>query len=316
MRSMWKGAISFGLVNIPVRMYAATQDKSISFNYLHAKCHTPIRYAKMCPTCNQEVTQEEIVRGYEFANGQYVVLTEEDFQSLPLPTSRAVEIVDFIDLNEIDPIYYEKSYYLEPGDGALKPYSLLRQAMLESGKVAVAQIAIRSRESMCCLRVYRNTLTLATMHYPDEVRPVTELAGTAEAPAVSPAELQMAIKLIEGLAAPFNPAKYQDNYREALYAIINTKAAGNLLHNVPNPSPAQTQVADLMAALEASLQALDAQSHGKSPAVPPIASTMPAQGAQAGSGSAAFPADAVTQTAKRPERKQETAMAGASVRRS
>ena len=150
MRSLWKGAISFGLVNIPVRMYAATEDKSLSFNQLHRKCHTPIRYIRHCPTCNSEAPPEEIVRGYEYGNRGYVILEEEDLTDLPSPTLKAIEIRDFIDLAEIDPIFYRRSYYLEPVEGAGKPYLLLLQAMQHSGKVALGKITIRARESLCC----------------------------------------------------------------------------------------------------------------------------------------------------------------------
>jgi DNA end-binding protein Ku len=257
MRSMWKGAISFGLVNIPVRMYTATEDRSISFNYLHQVCHTPVRYAKICPSCNREVTQEEIVRGYNYEKGRYIEITEDDLASIPLMTQRAVEILDFIDLNEIDPILFHKSYYLEPDASAAKPYFLLHQAMRQSGKVAIAKIAIRSRESICCIRVYQNALSLVTMIYPDEVRSLTHLSGIETAPAVSAAELDMAGKLITSLTTPFTPEKYQDEYRQALATIINNKIAGNEVHEAPTPDIISTNVADLMAALEASLQAIE-----------------------------------------------------------
>jgi DNA end-binding protein Ku len=256
-RSLWKGAISFGLVNIPVRLYAATENKSVSFNYLHRACHTPIRYAKMCPACRVEVSQEDLIRGYEIEPGRYVTIEERDVENLPLPTGRTVEILDFIDLAEIDPVYYEKSYYLEPGDGAIKPYALLRRAMQQSGKAAIAKIAIRSRSSLCCLRVYQDVLALETMHYPDEVRSVQRLEGLAAAPPVSETELRMADALIQGLTAPFQPEKYTDDYRAALLELIRVKAAGGEIHAAQPTAAISPQVVDLMAALEASLQALE-----------------------------------------------------------
>ncbi len=257
MRSMWKGAVSFGLVNIPVRMYAAVEDKSISFNYLHQACHTPVRYAKMCPTCNKEVAHEEIVRGYNYETGRYIEISEDELADIPLVTQHVVEILDFIDLNEIDPIYFHKSYYLEPSEGAAKPYFLLHQAKRRSDKVAIGKIAIRSRESICCIRVYQNALSLATMHYPDEVRSLRQLGGLDAAPAVSATELDMAVKLITSLTTSFIPEKYQDEYRQALFAIINAKITGNEVHEAPTPEVITTNVADLMAALEASLQAIE-----------------------------------------------------------
>lgn len=265
MRSLWKGAVSFGLVNIPVRMYAATENKSLSFNQLHRVCHTPILYAKRCPTCNSDVAQDEIVRGYEYDKGRYVIVEDEDLADLPIPSTKTVEIVDFINLDEVDPIYYEKSYYLEPAEGALKPYSLLRQAMVKSGKVAMAKITIRTRESLCCLRVYGHTLTLATMHYPDEVRSVEKLASvTQEEPKVSDVELKIAVQLIESLEAPFDPGRYKDDYREALLQVIRSKAAGREIHEAPRPGLISGDVVDLMAALEASLKAVEKERQPKS----------------------------------------------------
>ena len=169
MRSLWKGAISFGLVNIPVRMYAATENKSISFNQLHKVCYTPIRYARHCVNCQRQVEQEEIVRGYAYQPDRFVIVEDNELENLPLPTAHTIEIIDFINLSEVDPIFFEKSYYLEPMEGAIKPYALLREAMLNSDKVALAKIALRNKERRCPVRVYLNALSLATMQYPDKV---------------------------------------------------------------------------------------------------------------------------------------------------
>ncbi|MGI6082409.1 MAG: Ku protein [Limnochordia bacterium] len=257
MRSLWKGAISFGLVNIPVRMYAATEDKSLSFNQLHRKCHTPIRYVKHCPTCDSEVRPEEIVRGYEYENRGYVILEEEDFADLPSPTLKAIEILDFIDLAEIDPIFYRRSYYLEPVEGAGKPYLLLLQAMQHSGKVALGKITVRARESLCCLRVYRDLLSVVTMHYPDEVRSIDALQPIQDRSEVTSGELRMALQLIESLSTPFEPDKYADEYRHALLRLIHSKAAGRQIHQAPSTAPLAEDVMDLMAALEASLRNIE-----------------------------------------------------------
>ena len=254
MRSIWKGAISFGLVNIPVRMYAATQSNSISFNQLHNECFTPINYVRRCPNCEREVSQAEIVRGFPTSPGQFVVVSDQELDNMPIPTAHSIEIMDFINLAEIDPVFYEKSYYLEPIESALKPYALLRRAMLDSGKVAIAKVAMRAKESLCAVRVYRQALSLATMHYPDEVRQVDELASIKAEPPVSEAELRMAGQLIESLSAPFTPEKYTDAYRQALMQLITEKASGRQVQTTP-AAPAGAAVADLMAALEASLQA-------------------------------------------------------------
>lgn len=254
MRSLWKGAISFGLVNIPIRMYAATENKSISFNQLHKVCYTPIRYTRHCPNCQRQVEQEELVHGYAYEPERFVIVEEQDLENIPLPSAHTIEILDFINLNEVDPIFYEKSYYLEPVEGAIKPYTLLRKAMLTSGKVALAKVAIRSKESLCAVRVFQNALSLVTMHYPDAVRPLNELSGISEDPIMSESEMRMAIQLIDNLTTAFNPTRYQDNYRNALLQLIETKVAGKQVHPI-STTPINTPVVDLLAALEASLQA-------------------------------------------------------------
>ena len=254
MRSLWRGSISFGLVNIPVRLYTATEEKSVRFNLLHRACRTPIKYQKVCPVCDRVVDPGEIVRGYEYDRNRYVIMEEEDFESLPLPTAKQVEILDFVELSEIDPIYYEKSYYLEPEQGAEKAYALLRRAMKEMGRVAIAKVAIRSRESLACVRVYGRALVMETMFYPDEIRSADRLAGIAEEPALGEREVAMAAQLIDNLTEPFDPGKYRDHYREALLAAIDMKIQGEALTPQAAP-PAAGKVIDLMEALEASLRA-------------------------------------------------------------
>lgn len=183
MRSVWKGVISFGLVNIPVRLYRAVEERSVHFRQLHAACGTPIRYRRWCPRCEVEAAPEDLARGYEYAPDRFVLITDEDLEGLPLPTARAVEILDFVRLQEIDPIYFERTYYLEPAEGGEKAYALLRRAMDERRCVAVAKVALRHKESLCCLRTYQGrVLALATMAYPDEIRPVEALPGLARLP--------------------------------------------------------------------------------------------------------------------------------------
>ena len=254
MRSIWKGSISFGLVNIPVRLYTATEEKDVKFNSLHKVCGTQIRYRKHCPTCGRDVEQDEIVRGFPHEAGFFVTIDDEELASLPVRTTRQVEIVDFVDLAEIDPIYYQKSYYLEPDTGAEKPYALLRRAMLDTNKVAVAKVAIRQKETLACVRVYGRALVLETMFYPDEIRSSERLAGIhAEVP-LGERELDMAIKLVENLSEPFQPDKYEDTYRKELLELIQRKAQGAPGAAV-HPAPAAGKVIDLMEALEASLRA-------------------------------------------------------------
>ena len=210
MRSLWKGSISFGLVNIPVRLYTATEEKNVRFNFLHRVCRTPIKYQKVCPHCDREVAQDEIVRGYAYDRGRYVLMEEEDFENLPIQTARQVQILDFADLSEIDPVFYDKSYYLEPDEGAEKPYALLRRAMRETGRVAVAKVAIRSRESLACVRVFNQVLVMETMFYPDEIRSAERLAGIGQEPELSEREVAMATQLVENLTETFNPEKYRE----------------------------------------------------------------------------------------------------------
>lgn len=254
MRSMWKGSISFGLVNIPVRLYTAIEEKSVRFNFLHRLCRTQIKYVKFCPHCDREVSQDEIVRGYPYERGRFIIMEEEDFESLPIQSTRQVEILDFTDLTEIDPVYYDRSYYLEPIEGAEKPYALLRQAMTATGRVAIAKVAIRSRESLACIRVYGPALVLETMFYPDEIRSTERLAGIWETPALSEREVAMATQLVDNLTERFQPEKYRDEYRHALLELIERKIQGEAVEPTA-PPPAAGRVVDLMEALEASLKA-------------------------------------------------------------
>ncbi|MFO7273297.1 MAG: Ku protein [Bacillota bacterium] len=265
LRAMWKGTISFGLVTIPVKLYAATESKDLRFNLLHEPCQTPVQYRKYCPTCDREVGNEEIVKGYEFERGRYVTLREEDFESIPLAARRTLEIVAFVRLEEIDPIYFDKTYYLEPGEGGAKAYALLRRAMEETGRVAIARMVLRAKESLAALRVFREgVLAMETMHFPDEVRPVSALTGITQ-PALRPQEVEMAKGLIESLTMPFTPEPFANTYRDALMELIQAKIAG-LPPAAPGPAPEQGRVVDLMEALRASIRAARAQRAPEGPA--------------------------------------------------
>lgn len=251
MRPLWKGAISFGLVYVPVKMYAATEKKNVKFNYLHEKCKTPVQYRRYCPYCDTEINNEEIVRGYEYEKGKYVVMKDEDFESLPVEGSRSINIVDFVDLTDIDPLYFEKGYYLAPGEGGQKVFELLKKSMQETGKVAVAKVVIRNKESLAAIRVAEGVLSISTMFYPDEVRKpqgIPELDYQVE---IHDNELKMAVSLINNLSAAFQPEKYTDDYRQQLLEVIQAKIAGEEVETVPT---AQTEkVVDLMSALKASI---------------------------------------------------------------
>ncbi len=251
MRPLWKGAVSFGLVYVPVKLYAATEHKDIRFNYLHQKCKTPIQYRRYCPHCQREVPMEEIVRGYEYEKGSYVIMADEDFEVTGGGGGRNINIMDFVNLADIDPIYFEKAYYLAPGEGGAKVYELLKRAMSETGKVAVARVVIRSRESLAALRVSGNTLVMSTMHYPDEVRQAAALPELNYQVNLHENEVKMAVSLINSLSAEFQPEKYNDTYREGLMEIIQSKIAGE---EITTPARRETgKVVDLMEALKASI---------------------------------------------------------------
>ncbi|MDP8956677.1 MAG: Ku protein [Actinomycetota bacterium] len=251
-RTMWKGAISFGLVSIPVRLYPATEEKSLRFNQLHDKDHGRIKYQRVCSVCGEEVPYEHIVKGYEYEKGKYVVLEDEDFDAVPVKTSRAIDIVQFVALDEIDPIYFQKSYYLVPEETGIKPYNLLREAMSEDGRVAVAKVAIREKEHLATLRFKENVMLLETMYWPDEIRAADfdELEQDVD---VRSQEVQMARSLIENLTEEFKPGEFRDEYREALLGVVEKKVAGEEIEAVPEPEA--TRVVDLMDALKASVDA-------------------------------------------------------------
>jgi DNA end-binding protein Ku len=250
---MWKGSISFGLVNIPIKMFAATEEKDVRFRYLHKECMSPIKYQKVCPVCDKEIKDEEIVRGYEYEPSRFIIVDENELNSLKSEVNgKNIEILDFVKLSEIDPIYFEKTYYLSPQENGGKAYSLLEKAMLDTGKIAIARITIRNKQSLACLRVSEGILVMETIFYPDEVRPVSQVPGLPEKVEINEKELEIATKLIDSLTASFEPEKYKDNYREALNELINKKIAGKEIE-VSKVVP-QRNVIDLMEALQASLK--------------------------------------------------------------
>ncbi|MDP4094038.1 MAG: Ku protein [Bacillota bacterium] len=257
MHTMWKGSISFGLVNIPVKMFAATEDKDVRFRNIHKECHTPIKYEQTCPHCEKKISPDEIARGYEYEPGQFVIIEDSDLEALKPDITKAVEILDFVQLKEIDPIYFAKSYYLAPQDTGGKAYNLLREAMNKTGRIAIARIVIRDKESLAVVRVLKNVLVLETIYYPDEVRDIKQVPGLVENAKLVDAELSMATQLIDNLTHEFEPEKYANEYREKVMELISKKAEGNEI--VTRPEAPRTNVIDLMQALQASLQQTQAK---------------------------------------------------------
>lgn len=253
MHTMWKGSISFGLVNIPIKLHTATEDKDIKLRNLHKECHSPVKYEKMCPVCNVEIKNEDIVRAYEYTKGKFVVLEDEELEALKKENEdKAVEIIDFVKMEQIDPIYYNRSYFMSPSEGGGKAYSLLRKALQESGKVGLAKIIIRSKEQLAVIRVYENTLIMETIHFPDEVRLAGDVPNVPTEDKVTKKELDTAILLIDQLTTDFTPEKYTDDYRTALLDLIESKRTGKDVVT-PVESEKKSNVTDLMAALQASI---------------------------------------------------------------
>ena len=254
MRSIWRGAVSFGLVSIGVKLYTATEDHDIRFNQVHATDGGRIRYRRVCSIDGAEVEYSEIAKGYELPDGQLVVLTDEDFEELPLASRREIEVLQFVDQDEIDPIQYEKTYYLEPDPSATRPYVLLRDALENAGRVAITKIAIRSRESLAALRVKDGVMVLHTMRWPDEIRR-PDFAFLDEDVAVRPQELQMAEALIGSMTGEFDPTEFTDDYREAMAELLEAKQSGGEVQPLPETADSGAAVVDLMSALRRSVEA-------------------------------------------------------------
>jgi DNA end-binding protein Ku len=305
MRSIWKGAISFGLVTIPVKLYSATQARDVTFHQVHAEDGGRIKYKRTCSIDGEEVQYSDIAKGYELPSGQTVVLTDDDFADLPLTSSKTIDVLEFVEAAEVDPIYFEKSYYLEPEKTGVRPYVLLREALEQSGRVAVVKVALRSREALATLRVRGGVFVLETMMWPDEVRE-PEFGFLDEDIEVRPQELTMAASLIETLAGSFDPTQYSDSYREALEQLIEAKVAGQEVVAPAASTPTAGTVVDLMAALRASVDAARAGRTGaavEQEAAPAKKAAAPAKKAAAKKAPAAK-APAKKATAKKtPEKK-------------
>jgi DNA end-binding protein Ku len=254
-RALWSGAIAFGLVNIPVRLYGATESKDLSFTTLHASCMTALKRPYVCPKDNVPVDSKEMVKGYEFAKGQYVILTDKDFEAIPLEATKALEVTGFVDAQEISPILRERNYYLGPEEISLKPFELFRQALLRTGKVAIARAVLWKKEQLVAINPLDGGLVLTTLMYQDEVKPSPDLPATQPV-VISEAEIELALQLIKALTMDFDLSKFKDRYRDALMQVIQAKVEGKELPAVTKVEAKPTQ--DLMAALKASLAAAKA----------------------------------------------------------
>ncbi len=252
MRPLWNGTLAFGLVVIPVRLYAATERKAPRFNQLHEECGTPVKYQKWCPSCLREITQDEITRAFQYSKGEYVAISDQEMEAIPGPSAHVIEILDFVELAQVDPVYFEKSYFLEPREGAAKAYALLRRAMEEQGKVAVARVAIRAKETLALVRVYSDRfIMMETMYWGNEVREGEELTVPEEV-SQDEREMAMAAMLMETLTSDFEPAKYENHQRQALSELIQKKVQGKEI--VREPERAGAEVIDLMEALRRSVE--------------------------------------------------------------
>ena len=335
MQAIWKGTISFGMVTIPIKVYSATQEKDISFRQVHAEDAGRIRYKRVCEKDGNEVPYSDIAKGYELPDGRMMVLSNEDFAQLPLPTAKSIEVLEFVPMEQVDPLFYAKAYYLAADGVGAKPYVLLRDALTKTGQCAVVKVAIRTRESLALLREKDGALVLQTMLWPDEVRP-SEFATPSEDVTVRDQERAMAESYIATLESDFDPTRYHDEYREALESLVEAKASG-LEPPAPEEEEADTgEVVDLVAALRASVEAAKrrrgeqgesatASSNGgtakktaakksaakKAPAKKSAAKKTTAKKAASGSGSGAKKT-----TAKKTTAKKTTAKSTASKRKS
>jgi len=248
--SVWKGHLTFGLVSIPIRLFAAARTERISLNQLHKVCHSRVRQPQFCPTCNRQIERSEIIKGFEYEKDQYVLFSEEELDKLDPPSARTMEILEFVKANDVDPLYFDASYYATPEDAGKKAYELLLDAMEESGHVAIAKLYMHQREYIVVIRPRAHGLTLHTMFYADEIRNVAEY-GHKDSAEPKEQEKKLALQLIESLSTRFEPKKYHDEYRQSLRTMIEAKLKGQEIAVAPHPQLAP--VVDLMEALKKSL---------------------------------------------------------------
>lgn len=255
MRAIWKGAVSFGLVSVPVKLYAATESHDISFRQVHAKDGGRIKYQRVCSIDGEEVAYADIAKGYETEDGQMVVLDDDDFAELPASSSREISVEKFVPSQQIDPMWLEKSYYLEPDKAAAKPYALLREALKEADRVAVVTVSIRTRMTTAVLRVRDDVIVMQTMLWPDEVRKPDFAGLDATEHAAKPQELKMAKLLVDTLAGDYDPTEFEDDYANAVEALVQAKLEGGEVKAPAEPKKSTGEVVDLLAALQRSVDA-------------------------------------------------------------
>ncbi len=279
MRAIWKGAVSFGLVNVPVRLFAATEENDIRFHQVHREDGGRIRYKRTCSVCGEEVAYDEIAKGYETSDGQLVMLTDEDLDQLPVATNHEIDVVEFVPASQVDPILFNRSYYLEPDSRAGKPYALLREALIETDRMAIVKVALRQKETLAVLRVRDKAILLQTMLWPDEIRSA-DFAILDEDVELRPQELKMAASLVESMAADFEPSQFTDSYREAVIELIDGKLDRGESAEAPatekKAAAGKTgEVIDLLTALQRSVDR--ARSGTDQPAEPEAAKPAPAK---------------------------------------
>lgn len=262
MKAMWKGSISFALLNIPVNVYTATRSKAVSFHLLHDKDGTPLKYERFCPTDNVEVPWEETVHGYEYEKGKFVIVTEKDREKIPLKTTKSIDILRFVDEKDIDPIFYQKAYYIEPAKGGERAYALLRETMKGSSKAAVAKVAFREKEHVAIVRPSGDLLVLQTLLYQDEVANAGEVNIPAKV-SLDEKEIALARELVKHFVGKFDISEYRDEFRDALMEIINAKIAGEEIKVPPRPKP--EKVVNIMDALRKSLETTAAPKRSPQP---------------------------------------------------
>ena len=309
MRAIWKGAVSFGLVNVPVRLFAATQEHDIRFHQVHAADGGRIKMKRVCSVCGEEVAWDQLAKGYESPDGRQVVLTDEDFAELPLNTGREIDVMEFVPADQVDPVLFDKTYFLEPEARATKPYVLLREALEATDRMAVVKVALRQRETLAVLRVREKAIVMQTLLWPDEVR-AADFDVLATDVELRPAELAMAQSLVESLAADFDPDQYEDDYAKAVTALVDAKLEGVAPAPVAEaPEESGGDVLDLLTALQRSVErAKQARGETVEPAAPAAAAGTAGSGSGSGSGSGdeAAPAAKAKAPAKKTPAKKAT----------
>jgi DNA end-binding protein Ku len=273
--SVWKGYLTFGLISIPIRLFSAARSERISLNQLHKVCNSRIRMPLFCPTCQRQVERSEIVKGYEYEKDQYVLFSEEELDKIEPESARSMEILEFVRLEEIDPLYYESSYYVTPEDEGKKAYTLLMDAMEQTGYAAIAKITMHQREHIVVIRPRANGMTMHTMFYTNEIRQVAEYGQRTPAAEPKEAEKKLATQLIESLAASFEPEKYKDRYQESMQAMITAKQKG--LEVTPVAHAKLAPVIDLMDALKKSIAEKEKPAASKKPPVRAVPAARPVE---------------------------------------